>query len=209
MARGLDFTEGATPSVPSSVENQVPTTVSGGTSGTISSNDAGSVSDSFTVTFDSPSEVTITGSSSGNLGTFSDLSVAISPDNSGNPYFTIPANFFDGSWLAGETFEFDTVAFVAGSGGSFSDNHTGEIKLGSMKSPAFMRVEAVYTYPNQVNHMYIVFPRANAASSVELEFQQEEGATVPITYESKRADDEVAGGNSVWNDMPLGRIYFD
>jgi hypothetical protein len=56
--------------------------------------------------------------------------------------------------------------------------------------------------------MYIIFPRAEAVSSVEVDLQAEDAAAVPVTFESKRADAEVSGGNSCWDDKPLGRIYW-
>jgi hypothetical protein len=70
-------------------------------------------------------------------------------------------------------------------------------------------MEAIYTYPNQTNHMYIIFPRAQVTSSMDLSFAQEDNANVPITIESKRADSEVSGGDAAWDNSPLGRIYFD
>jgi hypothetical protein len=97
---------------------------------------------------------------------------------------------------------------VDASGAEFDDNHSGEINLGTMVAPAFVRVEAVYTYPNGTNKMAIIFPRANVTSSVNLNFAAEDNANVPITIESKRADSEVSGGHSTWDNAPLGRILF-
>ena len=105
------------------------------------------------------------------------------------------------SWASGDTL---TVAFS-----SYSQPHSGSIGLGGLKAPEYLRMEAVYTYPNGTNHMYIVFPRANVTSSVEVDMQAEDNANVPIAFEAKRADSESAGGNAVWDAMPLGVIYFD
>ncbi len=91
----------------------------------------------------------------------------------------------------------------------YGDAHSGEIPLGTIKEPAFVRMEAIYTYPNHTNHMYIVFPRAQVTSSMELSFEMEDNANVPITFESKRADSGISGGDEIWDEMPLGRIFFD
>jgi hypothetical protein len=57
--------------------------------------------------------------------------------------------------------------------------------------------------------MTIVFPRAQVSANTEMELQAEDAAAVPLNFESKRADSEVAGGNAVWDDAPLGVILFD
>ena len=97
---------------------------------------------------------------------------------------------------------------IDASGADFDDNHSGSISLGTMVAPAFVRAEAVYTYPDGIHKMIMVFPRANVTSSVNLSFAAEDNANVPITIEAKRADSEVVGGHSTWNDAPLGRILF-
>ncbi len=97
---------------------------------------------------------------------------------------------------------------VDASGAEFDDNHSGEINLGTMVAPAFVRVEAVYTYPNGVNTMAIIFPRANVTSSVNLSFAAEDNANVAIQLEAKRSDSEVDGGHATWDSAPLGRILF-
>lgn len=84
--------------------------------------------------------------------------------------------------------------------------HSGEIALGGRTSPAYVRMEAEYTFPNGSNTMVIIFPKAQAVSNVEIPLQREEAANVPLTFESKRADG--TGGSAVWNSMPLGRIMF-
>ena len=38
--------------------------------------------------------------------------------------------------------------------------HSGEINLGARTTPAFLRMEAHYTYPDGSSKMYIIFPRA-------------------------------------------------
>lgn len=97
---------------------------------------------------------------------------------------------------------------IDATGGGY-DAHSGEITLGTLSAPAYVRMEAIYTYPNKTNHMYIIFPRAQATSSMELSFAQEDNANVPLTFEAKRADSDVSGGDAAWDNSPLGRIYFD
>jgi len=87
--------------------------------------------------------------------------------------------------------------------------HSGEVPLGDRASPDYLRMEAMYTYPDGTHHMYIIFPRAQAKSNVELAFAPEEPAAIPVTFESGRADSEVSGGNAVWDDKPLGRMFWD
>ncbi len=86
--------------------------------------------------------------------------------------------------------------------------HSGEIALGGRTSPSFVRMEAVYTFPDGIHTMTIIFPRAQVSASTEMDFKSESEAQVPITFESKRADSEVSGGNAVWNTKPLGTIIW-
>jgi len=89
-------------------------------------------------------------------------------------------------------------------GGGYTSVHSGEVQLGNITSPAYIRMEARYTYPNQTNYLDIIFPRAQVVSSIELDFQAEDNVSSPLTFEAKRADSEVSGGSAVWDDMPLG-----
>ena len=63
-----------------------------------------------------------------------------------------------------------------------------EINLGAITAPDYVRMEAIYTYPDQQHQMVIVFPRANVTSSIELSLAAEDNANVPITIEAKRGD---------------------
>jgi hypothetical protein len=84
-----------------------------------------------------------------------------------------------------------------------------DISLGAIKAPDYVRMEAIYTYPDQQHQMIIIFPRANVTSSVELNLAAEDNANVPISFEAKRADSGVEGITAeTWDDAPLGRIYF-
>jgi hypothetical protein len=185
-------------------------TTSGTVVGSITvNNDGGVTTETWTVVFSTATAAAVYGSVSGHVGDWADYTAgAFAPDNGGNPYFSLPQDFFGGTWTADETFTFSTTEYVAGTS-AYASAHSGSIGLGSISAPEYIRMEAVYTYPNGTNHMYIVFPRANVVSSVEINMQTEDNANVPITYEAKRADSEVSGGNAVWDTMPLGRIYFD
>jgi hypothetical protein len=95
------------------------------------------------------------------------------------------------------------------SASEYSAAHTGSIGLGALATPQYVRMEAVYTFPDAVNTMTIIFPRAQVLSAPEVDFQMEEVAAVPITIEAKRADSGMSGGHVAWDDKPLGRIYWD
>lgn len=86
--------------------------------------------------------------------------------------------------------------------------HSGEVVLGGRSSPDYIRMEALYTYPNGTNTMTIIFPRAQVSANVEIDLQSEDAAAVPITFESKNASSDVSGGNAIWDDKPLGHIIF-
>jgi len=183
-------------------------TTLGTTTGVMAVTDtAGPVTDTWTVFFITATTGHITGQNTGHVHDFINLTSAMEPDNGGNPYFSLPADYFSGTWDIDETYVFKTTEYVS-TGGVYGDPHAGEVKLGALVAPAFVRMEAVYTYPDGSSTMTIIFPRANATSSVELDMQAEDNANVPLTFEAKRADSDVAGGNTVWNDMPLGRIVF-
>lgn len=92
--------------------------------------------------------------------------------------------------------------------GGYATVHSGEVFLGGRTSPAYVRMEAVYTYPNGTNTMTIMFPRAQVSAAIEMELQMEDWSNVPIKFEAKRADSEVTGGNAVWNAKPLGGIQW-
>lgn len=92
---------------------------------------------------------------------------------------------------------------------AYTSVHSGQIPLGTIAAPTAIRVEAIYTFPDGTNTMGIVFPRAMAAATIEMEFAQEEPAAVAIRLEAKRADSEVTGGNAVWDAMPYGRMIWN
>lgn len=93
-------------------------------------------------------------------------------------------------------------------GDGISETLSGEILLGASVTPDYIRMEAIYTYPNGTSTMKIIFPRAQCKSSVEIDLQAEDNANVPLTFEAARADSEISGGNAVWDSKPLGHILF-
>jgi hypothetical protein len=90
--------------------------------------------------------------------------------------------------------------------GSYATAHSGEIALGGRTSPSYIRMEALYTFPDGTNTMIIIFPRAQVSASVEMDMQGEDAVAVPITFESKNASSDVSGGHAVWDTQPLGKI---
>jgi len=88
----------------------------------------------------------------------------------------------------------------------YSETHSGELVLGGRVAPAYVRMEAEYTYPDGTNKMTIIFPRAQVSADLEVDLQSEEAAAVPVIFEAKNASSDVSGGNAVWDNMPLGRI---
>lgn len=84
--------------------------------------------------------------------------------------------------------------------------HSGELALGNKVAPDYLRMEALYTYPDGTNTMCIIFPRAQVSADLEMDLQAEDAAAIPVMFESKNASSDVSGGNAIWDDMPLGRI---
>jgi len=87
--------------------------------------------------------------------------------------------------------------------------HSGEVALGGRVAPAYVRMEALYTYPDGTSKMHIIFPRAQVKSSLELDLQSEDSVAVPVTFEAMNASSDVSGGDAAWDDKPLGRIYWE
>lgn len=88
------------------------------------------------------------------------------------------------------------------------DEYDDSIALGGLIAPDYVRMEAVYTFPDNQTQMIIIFPRANVVSSLDIDLKEADSAAVPITFEGKRADSGVTGGSAVWDTMPLGTIVF-
>ena len=138
---------------------------------------------------------------------FDSTSTALAPDDGSNEYFNIASGSFGGTYVANDTITFRTTPFVSGTS-AYSSVDSGEIKLGTLQAPAFIRMEAVYTFPNKARELVVVFPRAQVTSSLEINFQGEDAALPPMTITAKTADSETAGGHANWDDKPLGRIYW-
>jgi hypothetical protein len=100
------------------------------------------------------------------------------------------------------------LALARGVDPSDFDEYDVSIALGGLTAPEYVRMEAVYTFPDSQSQMVIVFPRANVVSSMEIDLKAEDAAVVPITFEAKRADSGVTGGDATWDTMPLGTIVF-
>ncbi len=204
IARGIDVSN----DVSSDSAEVGSVTSAGTTTGVITTDDLGGVvSDVWTVFFLTATTGHITGAATGHVHDFSDLSSVMDPDDGAQDYFSLPANFFSGTWAADETYVFSTTPFVTGTA-AYDDAHDGSIALGQLVAPQFVRMEAVYTYPDGVHTMTIIFPRANCTTSVEIDLQAEDNANVPLTFEAKRSDSETAGGDVAWDQMTLGRIIF-
>jgi len=166
----------------------------------------GVVTDTWMVVFSSATAYDVYGTVTGDVGNGT-TSVAFEPDNGGQDYFVIGAGTFTGTWAAGDTFSFTTTAFVAGTS-AYADNHVGSIPLGSLAAPKFLRVEAIYTFPDPTYQMAIIFPRANVVSNLALDQQPEDSAAVTMTIKSMGASSDNDGGNAAWDSMPNGQILF-
>lgn len=205
LARGIDVFADVSAKL---VGTPIKDSVAGTTTGVITVTDAGGVvADTWTVVFATATTGTIYGKNTGNIHDFANLSAIMAPVNGANPYFSIPANFFSGTWAAKESYVFETSPYVSGTS-AYADSHSGDILLGTMVAPAFIRMEAVYTYPNGVNTMTIIFPRANVTSSLDVKLAAEDSSNVPVTFEAKQSNSDTAGGHAVWNTCPLGKIIF-
>lgn len=115
----------------------------------------------------------------------------------------IPSGFFTGTWAADDLFTFYMVKQ------GYDSATAGEIKIGALKAPDYIRVEGAYVFPNGVNKMTVIFPKAQARSDAgEIAFATDTNAAVSMTFEATPADSTVTGGNAAWDTMPLGRVVF-
>ena len=89
---------------------------------------------------------------------------------------------------------------------AYTSTTSGEVLLGSRSAPVYVRMEAIYTYPD-LHTMTMIFPVAQVTSAIEMDLPQEDWAAVPITFESKNASsDNTTNGHAVWDSCPLGVI---
>ena len=172
-------------------------------------NDAGPVDDVWTIVFDGAGAYSAYGQDTGHVmdGVAEGAENAIfEPEHNGNLYFTIPADFFTGTWAAEDTYTFRTSSWHAA--GAYDSVHAGTINLGSMVAPEFVRMEAVYTYPSKLYTLTVIYPRANVISSAEIDWAAEDTIASPLTFEAKMSGPETSGGNAAWTDAPLGKMIF-
>jgi hypothetical protein len=206
LARGLDPTESLDAGVTEGVASY---TAAGTTTGSISVDTVatwGVIDEEWTVVFTGATAGIIVGKSTGVVHTFTDLTTAMEPvDGSSDKYFSIPANFFSGTWAADESYTFYTYA---GGATLYDQPHSGSMGLGGLAAPVNMRIEGVYTYPNGVNTMTVIMPRGQIKSSMEIDLAEEDAASSPITFEAQNASSNNAAGNAAWDTMPLGRIVW-
>ena len=179
------------------------TTALGTTTGSITVDDNGGVvTDKFFVVFSDATNFDVIGEKTGHVGSGT-VDAQFAPDNGGNPYFTIPANFFTGTWAANENFVFSTTAFSSGTD-AYDDPKDGIIHLGAAKASEYVRVEAIYTFPTRDFHMVVIFPKASASSNMEIAGAESDESPSAVTFKANPAD----GDNAAWTDGPLGRIVF-
>lgn len=115
----------------------------------------------------------------------------------------IPSGFFTGTWAADDVFSFAMTK------AGYDSATSGEILLGNISAPDYIRVEAAYVFPTSTFEMVVVFPRAQCRTdSGELAFSVDSAAAVSVTYESTPADSTVTGGHANWDSAPLGKIVF-
>ncbi len=203
LARGIDVTG----DVDATAAELSVNTVAGTVAAPVTVDNAGGViAETWTVLFTSATTYEIIGTTLGHIAT-GDTTIESAPDNGGNPYFTIPANNFTGTWAADETYIFVTSPYASGTT-AYDDPHAGSIPLGTISAPAFIRMEALYTFPNGTDTMTFIFPRANVTSSVEMDLQAEDAVAVTMNFEAKLASSDVSGGNPAWDVAPLGILIF-
>jgi hypothetical protein len=173
--------------------------------------DGGVITDEWTVYFTGATAGVIIGKTTGAVHTFSALDSAMAPDNGGNPYFSIGADFFTGTWAAGDIYTFKTTAKYTGSA-LYGTYNSGSIGLGTGGLPEYLRVEAVQEFG--AGHKYtVILPRAQCTSSLDVSQAETEG-NIPAVFEGNRADSAISGGNAAWDEDPAngigptGRIYF-
>lgn len=210
LARGLD--PGAAQTATASI---VKVNSTAGTVAAVSPDAADTIDGRFTIVIDaftslSDMDISVYEEDLGlveQFTTFDSTSTDLNPDSAGDTYFTIASGDFGGTFVAGDSIVIRTTPYVAADAG-YSSVDSGEIKLGTLQAPAYVRMEAVYRFPNNTREMVVIFPRAQVTSSLEVALQKEDAAVPPMTISAKTADSETSGGHANWDDKPLGRIFF-
>ena len=164
--------------------------------------DADAESDVYRVIFTSATDYEVFSDTRGQLaGTGAVGSSSAFTDGSA-ALFTIPANFFTGTWAADDTFKFEMRKQ------GFDSNISGTIPLGALRSPEYVRVEAILIAPNRQKSMYVIFPRAQITQDGEFAPGVDTAATLTMNISSSAAGSDVAGGDAVWDGSDAGVIGF-
>ena len=179
----------------------------------ISFDNDGTINDTWTFIFDSATAYKCYGNVTGHVqdGGSDGLTTAVfAPDNGTNVYFTLSASFFTGTWAAGDTLVLKTTPYVA-AGESLPGEigSGGEIKFGNTLAPVFLRCEGIFTFPIGGTFLYLVIPRCQIESSVELSASPTDEAKAPWVISAKDASSAVSGiSTTLWNDKKMGRMYW-
>ena len=201
IARGLDPTAARNAGVKMGIAMQTVLGTVDATKAITAGNTVGPINETWVIAFTGATTFICYGLTTGRVQDDTAdgaVGAVFAPDNGVQQYFSIPADFFTGTWAAGQTYVFSTSAYNAAGNVLYGAPQTGTVPIGGMIAPAYVRAEIVYTFPNQATLTWI-FPRAQIAASQELDFQSESEASSPIRIESKRCDDQVSGGNAAWN----------
>lgn len=200
LSKGLDpFAE-----IAATVQVLGQKSAAGTTSGTISVDDAeGPLNETYTVLFGATGyEVIAATADKGRIGTCAALDQAFEPvDTGGKKLFTIPADFFTGTWADGETFTFRTTQFAEGT--DTYGQWKGRIRCGNIVAPKTLRAEVIYTFPNGAYELVTVMPMVKITSNIDLTFGKEEGK-LSTSITAAPAHSGVAGGHAIWDTQRLG-----
>lgn len=174
-------------------------------------NAGGVVADEWIVIFTGANTGMIVGKYTGHVHDFTALDSAMTPDDGVNPYFSIPANFFTGTWANGDTYTFYTTPYAAGTS-AFASADDGALALGYGGQPAYIRIEAVQEFSDG-RKMSIILPRAQSSAGIDSTQAEQEG-NVPLVFSAGNADSASDGGHAAWDlDLasgigPLGRVIW-
>jgi hypothetical protein len=91
----------------------------------------------------------------------------------------------------------------------YSQAHYGNVGLGGIVTPVRLRVETIYTYPDGVNTMTVVFPRGQCSAVIEMDWAEEEPAAIAIALEAKQAGSDNTEGHVIWDGAPLGHVIWN
>lgn len=176
----------------------------GTTSGTITVDDVEApLNETYICLFDGTGyEVVAATAGVGHVGLCATLDIAFTPvDGDTKELFSIPADFFTGTWVDGDTFTFRTTQFAEGT--DVYSQWAGRIKCGNIVAPKTLRAEVVYPFPNGAYELVAVAPMVKVTSNIDLSFGKEEGK-LATTIQASPAHSGVSGGHSIWDTQKLG-----